>query len=98
MTTTVELDHAAIAGWAQPGGMVSDNMEMRAKRVVFKAQVLSPVRTGALRASGQAVPAPFPVGAWDAVFLIFYAWFVDQGTIYMDPRYYLTNALGEAIR
>lgn len=98
MTTTVELDHAVIDSWTRPGGMIDADMERRAKRVVFAAQIRAPVVTGALRASGVAQPAGDVQGAWDAVFAIYYAWFVDQGTIYMDPRYYLTLSLGEAVR
>lgn len=98
MTVTVDIDHAVIGSWSQPGGMVSADMETRAKRVVFTAQIRAPVRTGALRASGTAQPAADVQGAWDAVFAIYYAWFVDQGTRFMDPRYYLTDSLSAAIR
>jgi hypothetical protein len=98
VTATITIDQAVIASWLQPGGMIDADMERRAKAVVFEAQIRSPVVTGALRASGRAQPAGDVQGAWDAVFAIYYAWFVDRGTIYMDPRYYLTNSLGAAIR
>lgn len=98
MTVTVEVDTSVIEGWLRPGGMVEANMEERAKRVVFGAQVRAPVRTGALRASGVAQRSSDTQGAWDALFAIYYAYFVDQGTIYMDPRYYLTYSLDLAIR
>lgn len=96
-TATVTIDTAVIASWSQPGGMVDLNMESRAKRVVFVAQIRAPVRTGALRASGVAQPGATP-GAWEAVFNIYYAWFVDRGTRYMDPRFYLSDSLSEAVR
>ena len=98
MTVTVDIDHAVISSWLAPGGMVDADMETRAKRVVFLAQIRAPVRTGALRSSGVAQPAGDVQGAWDAVFAIYYAFFVDQGTVHMDPRYYLTNSLSAAIR
>lgn len=96
--STVTLDAAAIAGLSRPGGMIDENIERRAKRVLFTAQVRAPVVTGALRASGQARRLDFPPGAWQVVFLIYYAWFVDQGTVFMDPRYFLTYSLPEAVR
>lgn len=99
MTTTVTIDHAVIDSWRAPGGMVDKNIEGRAKRVVFLGKIRAPVRTGALRESGVAVPCNEGIaGAWDAVFAIYYAWYVDQGTQFMDPRYYLTDSLSEAIR
>lgn len=97
MTVTVDIDRTVIEGWLRPGGIVDANMETRAKRVVLGAQVRAPVRTGALRASGVAQRSSDAQGAWDALFAIYYAWFVDQGTIYMDPRYYLTQSLNLAI-
>lgn len=96
MTTTVNINFSVISGWLQPGGMVNADMEKRAKRVALAAAVRAPVRSGDLRDSGSAQPGEL-MGEWDAVFAIHYAYFVDQGTIHMDPRHYLRNSLGVAI-
>jgi len=98
VSATVTIDQSVIESWLRPGGMVDEDIERRAKRVVFIAKVRSPVRTGALRSSGTHAPAGDAPGAWDALFAIYYAWFVDQGTIYMDPRRYLSDSLSAAIR
>lgn len=98
--STFEIDQGTLQSWVLPGGIVEQDMARRARAVVFEAQVRAPVRTGALRASAVAKPATDAevLGAWDAVFNIYYAWFVDQGTRFMDPRLYLSLSIGSAIR
>lgn len=79
------------------GGEIDRDMERRARRVEGTAKVLAPVRTGRMRASGYTTPANEVEGAWDVVFPVDYAIFVNSGTRYMAARPFLTDALPEAL-
>lgn len=98
MAIIITLDPGAIDAMKRPGGSVYEDMGRRALAVDSGAKIRAPVRTGRLRASGYAAPSTSVDGAWDVVFPVGYAIFVNEGTRYMRRRPFLTDALIEAVR
>lgn len=92
VTFTVRVPDAA-ALISRRGGELDRDMERRARRAEATAKVNAPVDTGLLRASGYTAEAPDEEAAWDVIFPVHYAWYVDQGTRFMSGRFYLTDAL-----
>lgn len=95
VSVTIELPNTGIL--AARGGDVDRDMERRARRVESTAKILAPVRTGRMRASGYTAPATEVEGAWDVIFPVGYAIFVNDGTRFMEARPFMTNALSEAL-
>lgn len=96
LSFTIQVPDAATMV-ARRGGDLDRDMERRARRVEAAAKVNAPVDTGRLRASGYTAEALENSAAWDVIFPVHYAWYVDQGTRFMRGRFYLTDALPAAL-
>ena len=95
--TDVVLDSGAIAALAAPGGAVDVDMRRRATNVLNRAVLGAPVDTGRLRASGFVTEIPGVPAGYDVVFPVDYAYYVDQGTVYMEGRPFLSGVLVVAL-
>lgn len=98
MSVSITIDPSAVIAMKRPGGSIYDDMGRRANLVDSAAKIRAPVRTGRMRASGYAAPSTDVEGAWEVIFPVGYAIFVNGGTRYMRARPFLTDALQEAVR
>jgi hypothetical protein len=91
---SLDLDLAAIAAMAMPGGMVYDYFSGKASEVQQYAQFLAPVDTGALRESifmrafSEGGESGFEVGSD-----LDYALYQELGTVHHGPQPFLRPAL-----
>ena len=92
-TITITIDPGAVQRLTNRGGAIDTDLQRRALRGLQTARLRAPVDTGRLRASGLTEPTRGVPGAWDIVFPVNYAWFVDQGTRFMVGRPYLSGVL-----
>jgi hypothetical protein len=78
------------------GGMVDVDLNRRAQRVAARARSVVPVKTGALRASIHERPGSLVPLAWEVAASTSYANFIEEGTRYISPRFYLRRSLSAA--
>jgi HK97 gp10 family phage protein len=74
---------------------IYNGLSEAARQTVVRARAYAPVRTGALRASIYAYLSKDLVLTFGAY--VYYAMFVEYGTRYMMPRYFLTRAVQEQL-
>jgi HK97 gp10 family phage protein len=91
---SLDVDLAAIAAMALPGGMVYDYFEGKASEVQSVAQFLAPVDTGALRES--IFMRTFSDGEGNGFEIgtdVEYAIYQELGTVHHGPHAFLRPAL-----
>lgn len=97
MSVSVTVHVGAVGRLLDRGGDIDRDMERRARRVEATAKVLAPVDTGRMRASGYTTQATEIPAAWDVIFPVHYAIFVNSGTRFMAARPFMTDALPAAL-
>jgi hypothetical protein len=101
---TFTPDVGQIQQLTRRGGPVDQDMERRSRRVLSAAVAQAPVGKsrkgyvgGRMRASGHIAPYALIAGAWDVIFAVYYAGYVDQGTYKMRARPFLSGNLHLAV-
>jgi hypothetical protein len=105
VSITLSTDLGQIQQLTRRGGPVDQDMERRSRLVLSAAVAQAPVGKsrkgyvgGRMRASGHIAPYALIAGAWDVIFSVYYAGFVDQGTYKMRARPFLSGNLYLAVQ